>query len=448
MSAILLCFLAFAATFWAGKRSVGLGILVVAAIGYSYGILRANFLSPASHFIFDASLTGLYLSYGSRFLDETDTTQTYTLRVWTALLIAWPCLICLLPFQPLMVSIVGLRGNIFFLPTLLIGSRLKAKDLREFIFGMALLNLVALGFGIAEYFRGIDSFFPRSAVTSIMYASGDVAGGNYRIPSLFTSAHAYAGTMVATIPFLFGAWVQPGWRKLPKIILLLGMVAALCGVLLASTRSFFVIALYFVAIGTLSSNIGARKRIVWIVAIFIVGAVALSNERFQRFKSLGDSEMVMDRIAGSVNRSFFEVLFEYPMGNGLGGGGTSMPYFLQGEIRHPVQIESEYSRILAEQGFIGLSLWLGFVVWCVTRPTPFLKNAWLPARRMIWYWYALSFVTSAIGLGLLTAIPCTFLLLLGVGWTVVAPATDLPMRSQKVLRPDKALPRSVAPIHR
>ena len=433
MLAILCCVLAFAATFWAAKRSLGAGVLAVAAVGYAYGILRANMLQAASHFIFDASLAGLYLAYGSRFFDSQ--ARTSALRSWTVLLMAWPCLVCLLPFQPLMVSIVGLRGNVFFLPILLIGSQLRNKDLREFTFGMALLNLVALGFGILEYFRGIEPFFPRSAVTSIMYASGDVAGGFYRIPSLFTSAHAYAGTMTFTIPFLFGAWTQDDQPKLQKLILLLGMGAAMGGVLLASTRLYFVIALFFVVIATLSGNVSARKRILWIAAILIVGAVAMTNERFQRFKSLGDSESVMERIAGSVNRSFLEVLFDYPMGNGLGGGGTSMPYFLQGQIRNPVGIESEYARILAEQGFIGLLLWIGFVLWCTIRRTPFLKNRWLPSRRLIWYWYTLSFITSTIGVGMLTAIPGTFMLLLAIGWTVVEPLPEVAVRPHGHLRP-------------
>ena len=60
----------------------------------------------------------------------------------------------------------------------------------------------------------------------------------------------------------------------------------------------------------------------------------MHNERWQRYKEL-DSQSVEDRISGSVNRSFLEVLVEYPMGNGLGGGGTSIPYFLASQVRNP-----------------------------------------------------------------------------------------------------------------
>lgn len=426
MSANLLCVLALVATFWATKRSLGKGLVAVAVTGYFYGILRANFINSASHFIFDASLMGLYMAYGSRFFDNRMQGYGASLRLWTALLIAWPCLLAALPFQPLMVSLVGLRGNIFFLPILVIATRLRSADLRQLTLGLAWLNVAALGVGIAEYFLGLESFFPRSAVTMIIYSSGDVAGGFLRIPSLFTSAHAYAGTMTSTLPFLFGAWSQPEGTARRKLVLLSGVFAALCGVLLASTRLNFVIALYFVIIATLSSKLSIRKRALWVVAVVAIGTIALTNDRFQRFKSLTDSEVVMDRIAGSVNRTFLELLTQYPMGNGLGGGGTSMPYFLQGEIQRPIAIESEYARILAEQGVVGFLLWAGFIIWCVFRRTAFVNHPWLPARRLIWYWYAFLFVSSALGLGMLTAIPNTFLFLLGVGWTVVVPPVESP----------------------
>jgi hypothetical protein len=115
-----------------------------------------------------------------------------------------------------------------------------------------------------------------------------------------------------------------------------------------------------------------------------------------------------------------------------------MPYFLQGEIRRPLGMESEYARILAEQGFIGLALWIGFIAWCVARRTAFLNNDWLPARRLIWYWCVVSFVTASLGVGVLTSIPGTFFFLLSIGWTVVEPAREsswLPSSARGSARP-------------
>jgi len=423
MLAVGICLVALLATYFATKRSVGYGLIAIATTGYLYGILRANLLVIASHFIFDCALIGMYAAFGGKFFAKDS--GSATLRTWVLALIVWPCFLCLAPFQPFLVSLVGLRGNIFFVPILLIGCQLKHKDLRQFSFGLVFLNFLALTFGVLEYFDGIERFFPVNEVTRIMYASGDVAGGHYRIPSLFSSAHAFAGSMVNTLPLLFGAWAQPKESASRKTLLLCGMGAALGGVLLSSTRTHFVNAAFLMTVALFSSKISLRKRAIFVAVLAIVGVIAATNDRFGRFKTLSDSELVTDRINGSVNRSFFEILSDYPLGNGLGGGGTSMPYFLEGQIRNPVASENEYARILAEQGIIGLLIWFGFIGWCMSRKaTACLPSTWRPARRLMWFWLSFTFVAEALGNGLLTAIPQTFLFLLCVGWAVTSPQKE------------------------
>ena len=72
-----------------------------------------------------------------------------------------------------------------------------------------MLNLAAGGLALAEFTLGVEQFFPRNAVTEIIYRSKDLANYTaYRIPSSFSNAHAYAGTMVLTIVIIAGAWVQ------------------------------------------------------------------------------------------------------------------------------------------------------------------------------------------------------------------------------------------------
>ena len=78
------------------------------------------------------------------------------------------------------------------------------------------------------------------------------------------------------------------------------------------------------------------------------------DERLQRFRSLQDPGFIAQRIGDSVNLSFIELVRTYPLGNGLGGGGTSVPYFLQDRIRNVVMMENEYARILLELGIPGL----------------------------------------------------------------------------------------------
>jgi hypothetical protein len=424
MLALAVCVLAFIACYFAGRRSLGHGLAVLLAFGYFYGILRANLLTTFSHFIFDAGMIGLYVSFKWQTSDPEEKQRTSKVLLWTTLLVLWPLLLVVMPFQPLLISLVGLRGNIYFIPLLVLGSRLKNKDLITLSVGMALLDLVAVGFGAAEYFLGVPRFFPVSPVTELIYSSGDVEGGFLRIPATFSSAHAFGGTMISTLPYLVGLWTT-STKRLHRMLALAAIPAALMGMLMSATRSNFLIGCMIVVFFVLTAKVKGRQRIFFMVMIGVVAAAALTNVRFQRFKSLSDTDYVSERVAGSVNRGFWEILIEYPMGNGLGGGGTSIPYFLQGQVRNPIGMENEYARILSEQGVIGLLVWLGCVIWFFSRyRIAFAKTPWANTRKLLWGMSAFGFGTAWIGTGLLTAIPGTLMLMVGVGWAVTQPLPD------------------------
>jgi hypothetical protein len=136
------------------------------------------------------------------------------------------------------------------------------------------------------------------------------------------------------------------------------------------------------------------------------------------------------------------------MGNGLGGGGTSIPYFLEGQVRNPIGMENEYARILCEQGILGLLLWVAFIFWYLSRVFQvFGKGPWATSRRLVWTYSVLTLVIGTIGEGMLTAIPATAMLLLGIGWT------SAPMRAEEpsgrpVRRPNRILPQPMRwPVH-
>jgi hypothetical protein len=137
----------------------------------------------------------------------------------------------------------------------------------------------------------------------------------------------------------------------------------------------------------------------------------------QRFLTLEDSSFVARRIHGSVNQSFIKLAIDYPMGNGLGGGGTSLPYFLQDRLSHPVVLENEYARIMAEQGIPGLLLWLGFIAWLAGRPAGRRSDPWYKGKSLARLFCLLSFATAPLGLGLLEGIPSTQMLLMLAGWS-------------------------------
>jgi hypothetical protein len=425
MTAIVLCLLALATTYWAGKRSLGQGLISMFFWGYVFGIVRANLLTTFSFFVFDAAVLGLYLSQRG-LLTGTDK-RSATLRGWCWILMLWPAVLMAMPFQTFMVSLVGLRGAILFIPMMLAGSRMRGNDLRILTFGFVALNLMALLFGGAEYFLGLQRFYPVNSATLMIYGSADVAGGYNRIPAIFANAHLYGGTMAASVPYLISGWEYAQTKK-TRLFVLAGLGAALLGVLLSATRLNFVVCAGLILATVLNGRMAPRKRFTIIALIVIAGAISFGNARFQRFTSLVDTGSVEDRIAGSVNRSFFEILVEYPMGNGLGGGGTSLPYFLANQVRNPIGLENEYARILCEQGIIGLTLWVGFVVWFLTHyRSAFRKGPWATGRRLIWCLSMFGLATGLIGMGMLTAVPQTALLLLGIGWT----ATSLPQENSE-----------------
>ena len=157
-----------------------------------------------------------------------------------------------------------------------------------------------------------------------------------------------------------------------------------------------------------------------LVAAVLVGVglvVAGSDERLQRITTLEDSEYVSQRIAGSGNEGFLEILIHYPFGAGMGSAvGTSIPFFLAHLAPEQIGLENEYSRILVDQGWFGLGGWLAFLVWLFVLPP--LARPPAPWRLGVVFMYSLTlacWATAFIGTGSLASIPGTFLLLTQMG---------------------------------
>src|SRR6266850_595618 len=241
MISILICIVAFTGTFVLARRSLVWGMAACVGFGYAFGVLRANILDTTSFLMWDASVLGLYASYFTTRRTPEEIARTATLRLWVAVLILWPVVLTMVPVQYPLIQLVGLRGNTLLLPFLLIGASLQAEELDELAMFLAAFNLMALGVGVIEYFIGIEAFFPRNAVTELMYNSQDVAGYTaFRIPAFFVNAHAYSGTMVITMPFLFGAWNRQS-RTWAGTLIWAGMAAAIIGVFLGASRTHTIV---------------------------------------------------------------------------------------------------------------------------------------------------------------------------------------------------------------
>ena len=434
MSIVLLA-LAFMISYAASRHSLVSGLRAVLTVGYAYGIIRANVPQTLSHFLFDAAVLGLFSAQLFTSRPRAERTANASLYTWLWLLTLWPIALTLIPVQDPLIQIVGLRGNIFLLPFMALGAWIRTEeDFVSLATWFAGLNLVAFGFAVAEFVVGIELFFPRNAVTQLIYQSKDLAGATaYRIPATFTSAHAYAASMVMSIPLTVGAWAR-GTSPARSALLVLGALASMIGVFMAGARTHMVILAAIGLTALFAGTLPARTRTGVVVALLLVGIVVTRDDRLQRYETLQDTEYVGGRLHGSVNQSLLHNAVQYPMGNGMGGGGTSIPYFLQGRIKEQVLIENEYGKIMLEQGIPGLALWLIFIFWAFRRAWPSPRVTMRSAHLLAWVGCAGYFGSSLAGTGLLTSIPNTATILLLLGW-MISRRRQSPAIARRVLIP-------------
>lgn len=434
MISVALCLLAFLVCFAMGRRKTWIGVAATLTVGYFYGVVRANIEQTASHFIYDAGAVGLYLALMTR-NGGLGAAQRFKLRFvapWALCLIGWPTLLLFVPMQNFFIQLVGWRGQMFFVPFMLIGAMLDGDDLRRLAKWLGALNLIVLAFALAEVKFGVERFYPRNAVDELIYKSNDIyVGGKQflRIPGTFVQSAAYAGTMLASIPLLLGVvGLERNRRKSYVLIVIVGLTAV--GIFLAASRSAAVILFLMVGMFMLSGRFKQVPWGLWVIGIAAVGLLVLISPRMQRFFTLDNANYVEKRIHGSVNEGFFKLAMDYPMGNGLGGGGTSLPYFLQSLVKNPVAMENEYARIMLEQGIPGLVMWLAFIVWVLTRPPLPRSDPWSLPQWLARLFCLASFAQGTTGMGLLTAIPSSSLLMLFCGWIAV-PQYDLTDRTRR-----------------
>lgn len=438
MLAFLLCAIALVGAYSAAKRCLGAGLVAVLCVGYWYGIIRANLLVTASHFLFDAAVIGFYLALLVKKTDWAAQKRASTLFPWLAILSFWPTLLFLNPAQDWLIQLVGLRGAIFFLPFLLVGAYVTAEDLSIVATGIAVLNAIEVGVAVFEFLGGLQQLYPYNPVTEIIYDSHDLAGNAYRIPGTFANPAAYGGTMALVIPLLAAVWASgttTGWRKRT---LEAGMLTSAVGVFLCGCRTPAILLFCIAAVVPFALRLKGSQLAALLLLSLLTAWIVTKDARLQRFLELSDTSVVQKRVTVSLNSSFAQIVHEYPMGNGLGAGGTSIPYFLEERLHRGMIIENDYGRLVLEQGVIGLTLWIVFLVWLFCYSWPSGRSKWDLGRKMCWVAAAFSFVDGCIGLGLLTAIPSTPILLLISGW-LVASKRDIRAQPGRTYQPTFAM---------
>lgn len=411
--------------FLAAQRSLKLGLCAVLTVGYLYGITRANVPGIGSYLMFDVAALALYAAQLFRSVPGDDQSRLRELRFWTVSLILWPTFLfvifLLFPNNDPAVELVGLRANVFLLPFLLLGGRLHDEDVQDVAIFCAVLNLGAVALGGAEFMLGIERFYPMNETTEIIYRSHDLLDNTaHRIPGSFVNAHAFAGTLATTLPFILGAWSQPQERRWAGPLLAGAAVASFLGIFMAATRTHMITAAVLAVVMSFSGGMSKTQWLRWAVAMVLVGYVVSGDVRLQRFTTLTEEGALSERVGGSVNEDLLDVATRYPLGNGLTSGGTSVPSFLRRTPGPGMLLENEYARISIEQGIPGVLLWAFFVFW-VGLKFPRGRQSWLMGRRLAWAACLSIFVSGMLGIGMMSSVPQTSVMLLLIGWFTTAP---------------------------
>jgi hypothetical protein len=440
---LILCFLAFAGVAILIRRSLGDGLGLLLAIGSVYGIARCNIFDGFTHFLFDASVLGAYVG-GWRYISSAESTAAGRLRHWVLALAFLPFFLILLsPFieaQPVLVQLLGLRPAIFFVPLVFFGAALDRESLRTLAHWAVFVALLAGGTALAEYFLGVERFFPMNEASDIIYLSQDIGEArDFRIPATFSSAHAYGATMVGILPLLMFLLEEEGRWRLPALA---ATVTAVIGVFACGARST-VIALGILTIGFAARGLksGAVRTALIVVSVAVL-AIVPRVSRFQRFETLADYSYTTTRVESSVNASFLDTIIASPLGRGLGSAvGTSIPFFLAAQARPQIGLENEYARIAVEEGVLGLCLWIAFALFGMVQNPLELKRFGGGPDLCMWLVCAFAWIGGFVGTGLLASVPGTMLLMIYMGVLVVGrEAFDdanarLPLSPTGLLRP-------------
>ena len=421
---IALSVLSFFAVRWFARRGLGHAFGATLAVGCFYGIVRAQLNDSGSYLMFDAALLGLYLSAYKGFRGRV-VRNARALTGWVAALCALPVLLILLsPFldgQPLLVQLLGLRTAMYFVPVLLIGAYLSEAEWLEVSTWAAWLAMICAGFGAAELLLGVERFIPDNPASALIYAAHDVGeGSGLRIPSTFPSGHAYSLSMVGFIPILLRRFQADRTSRASLLLTWASLGAAGFGALGSGARLPVLVLALMVPVLILRSTKKLGLLVGLAAVTLVLGLTVARTQQFRRIETLRDPEAVAARVGSSVNVSLLEAMAEAPLGYGLGMGfGTSIPYFLADSAKAQIGMESEYARIAIEEGVLGVVLWLGLVLWSMSKLPFGRRNAGDMVGPAMWIFCAGSWFSGLIGAGVLSSVPTTVLLLSQMGAVAV-----------------------------
>ena len=231
MISIGLCVVAFLACVYMGRKSLVAGLCTLMAVGYAYGIVRANLPDGFSHLIFDAGTLGPLCRAARRGVSRV---AAHAVR-GRAQLADRADRVADGAVRHALAGSADSAGRPArqHLPAAVRAARLAAHRRRRLQAGAVVRR--------AERRRrrcwppssspsasSRSSRATPSPISSIAARTSRTTP-RYRIPSSFANAHSYAATMVLTIVIIAGAWVQGHHGKWQPRLMGAGLLASVLG---------------------------------------------------------------------------------------------------------------------------------------------------------------------------------------------------------------------------
>ena len=209
---MLLIIAVFIGSYLMAQRSAGWAMTAIIWVGGVYGIVRANNPDTVTYFMFDTAVFAVYMARLPMMLKPAK--HMKAAFQFTLAILVWPLFYFgmgfIFPQHPL-IQLVGLRAAIWFIPFILIGTQMRGDDFKVLAVAVAVMNLVAFGFAMAEFALGVEMFYPRNAVTEIIYNSKDIADRTeFRIPATFSNSASYGVYLVVALPVLVSRLADQG----------------------------------------------------------------------------------------------------------------------------------------------------------------------------------------------------------------------------------------------
>ena len=291
--------------------------------------------------------------------------------------------------------LVGLKVWVFYLPFLLIGIALAARQDAMFrIFRVLLVcGLAACGVGLLQamlirligYQAAIGLFFGNAAASATQGFSAFYVGGNiYRIPGTFSFGSQYVAFLFL---FITVAVIEantdpdPRFRKIGLTALYVGILAGLFSGTKGAFLMYPLFVLSFFVFGLIRTRLLIAAPIAVGAGIWAIGAAGLDPLGLVSF----GAEQAAQYSKGFIFQQVADAIQYGALGHGIGSStGAARFVAFATSAGGSLGFESYFAKTAAEMGFVGLIILVIFLLLAAIRSGRFaMRHLGLESNRIV-----------------------------------------------------------------